>query len=59
MLILNPKEGESITVGEQVHVTYLGENKKGEPMIGFSAPKSMNIKFLHPNKEKPSRKEVP
>lgn len=52
MLILNPKAGESISINECIQVTYLGENDKGEPKIGFKAPRWMNIKFCEQKKKK-------
>lgn len=43
MLELTRKNGESLIIGDEVVVTYLGTNKRGQSIIGVSAPKSVPV----------------
>lgn len=43
MLEITRYKGESIIIGDDVVVTYLGTNKRGDCIIGVSAPKSVPV----------------
>jgi carbon storage regulator len=43
MLNLSRKVGEQIVIGDDVVVTYLGTNRKGEARIGIEAPRSLPV----------------
>jgi carbon storage regulator len=43
MLIVTRKEGQSVTIGYDIKVTFLGY-KRGQVRIGFEAPEDVPIK---------------
>ena len=43
MLILKRREGESLTIGEQIEITILSVEPNGRVNIGISAPKDVLI----------------
>lgn len=43
MLVLSRREGESIDIGNDIHITILGI-KGGQVRVGIAAPQEINIK---------------
>lgn len=43
MLSISRKPGEQVFIGEDIVVKYVGQNQKGEAILGISAPKNIRI----------------